>query len=183
MDKNGYKEIVGWAGMTLDEAVRDLQAAHADGLKRYITFNEVDLYSDTVTLDSAYLAVLGKTKAEYDQALADRVESYRKHKEAHERAIPELTKHWMEEGRKILNEKYWATWDECVPVRLNDLYEGMELGQSLEIIKMLNEGCALEDAKKVMSEQGHSGMSWGLMRAMVKTFCDRGTEFAEYTKL
>lgn len=32
---------------------------------------------------------------------------------------------------------------------------------------------------KVMKNQGHSGMSWGLMKSMIKTFCDCGNEFVE----
>lgn len=30
-----------------------------------------------------------------------------------------------------------------------------------------------------MRNQGHSGMSWGLMKSMIKTFCDCGDEFLE----
>ena len=88
-------------------------------------------------------------------------------------------KHWIEEGHKILDEKYWAEWDECVPIRLKDLYHGMELGCCLEVVKALNDGCELSQAIKIMENQNHSGMSWCLVRAMVKAFCDRGEEFSE----
>lgn len=30
-----------------------------------------------------------------------------------------------------------------------------------------------------MKNQGHSGMSWGLMKSMIYTFCDCGNEFVE----
>ena len=87
--------------------------------------------------------------------------------------------HWIEEGHKIIDQKYWEKWDRCVPIRLDDLYHGMELGCCLEIVQALNEGCELSHAIKIMEDQNHSGMSWGLVRAMVNTFCDRGAEFAE----
>ena len=67
-------------------------------------------------------------------------------------------------------------WDECVPIRLNDLYEGMELGSCLDIVKTINEK-SFKDAIEVMRNQGHSGFSWGLVRAMVKVFSDKGEEF------
>ena len=87
-------------------------------------------------------------------------------------------KYWINEGHKVLDKKYWADWDEIVPIRLDDLYHGMELVCSLEIIKALNDGCEFSHAIKLMEKQNHSGMSWGLVRAMIYHFCDRGEEFA-----
>ena len=37
-------------------------------------------------------------------------------------------------------------------------------------------------AKKEIENQNHSGMSFGLVCAMVKEFCSRGQEFVEYVK-
>ena len=91
-------------------------------------------------------------------------------------------KHWIEEGHKVIDQKYWKDWDKCVPIRLDDLYHGMELGCCLEIVNALNEGCELSHAIKLMEDQNHSGMSWGLVRSMVYHFCDRGEEFAERAK-
>nr|DAM39353.1 MAG TPA: hypothetical protein [Caudoviricetes sp.] len=66
----------------------------------------------------------------------------------------------------------------CVPIRLGDLYEGMELGQCLDIIKTVKDNSIVAGIE-VMKNQGHSGMSWGLMKSMIYTFCDCGNEFVE----
>ncbi len=83
-------------------------------------------------------------------------------------------------GHEILDEKYWAEWDEIVPIRVDDLYHGMELGACLEIIEPLNKGCTFEEVEKIIDNQGHSGWSYGLVLAMVAAFCDRGKEFRGY---
>lgn len=57
----------------------------------------------------------------------------------------------------------------------------MELGNCLDIVEALNNGCDLDEAKKIIDKQDHSGMSYGLVRVMVKSFCDRGEEFYTYT--
>lgn len=93
-----------------------------------------------------------------------------------------MTKEWIEKGNKILDEKYRDLWAECVPIRLDDLYQGFELGACLDIVKELNAGCDLEVAKGIIEKQGHSGMSFGLVCSMVKSFCDRGNEFASFVK-
>ena len=94
----------------------------------------------------------------------------------------ELTKEWIEKGNAILSEQYQEKWAKCVPIRLGDLYRGMELGATLDIVKELNAGCELEVAKKIIEGQGHSGMSFGLVCSMVKAFCERGNEFSNYVR-
>ena len=80
----------------------------------------------------------------------------------------------------MLAPPYWKLWERMVPIRLDDLYHGMELGCTLEIVKILNSGGSLNDAKKKIEDQGHSGMSFSLVCSMVRVLCDRGEEFVEY---
>ena len=70
-----------------------------------------------------------------------------------------------------------------MPIRLDDLYQGMELKCCLDIVSELNKGCSLDEAKTIIEGQGHSGMSFGLVCSMVKSFCDRGQEFVSYARL
>ena len=182
MDKN-YEKIDGWCSMSIDEAVKLLKQYHAEGKKVCMEFNGTMLYSDTVTVDSAYMDILGRTKAEHEQYMKEWHERQVREEEEYQKKIPELTKEWIEKGHAILDKKYWETWDECVPIRLRDLYHGMELGNCLDIVSALNNGCSLDEAKKIIGNQGHSGMSYGLVRIMVMTFCDRGEEFAKYVTM
>ena len=183
MNKDGkeYKEISDlWCN--LDEAVTTLIRYREKGELACFNFNGHMLYSDIVTLDSAYMEVCGRSKHEFEQERKKEMEEYQRQKEEHKKQIPRLTKEWIEKGHKVLDKKYWNKWDECVPIRLDDLYEGMELGDCLDIVSALNNGVKLEEAKKIISKQSHSGMSYGLVVAMVETFCDRGSEFAELAR-
>lgn len=146
------------------------------------SFNGEMLYSDIDDIDSAYKKITGKTKAEFDADREKEHLEYEERKRKHKEAIPELTKEWIEKGKAILAEKYHETWEKCVPIRLSDLYEGMELGATLDIVKELNVGCELQTAKEIIEGQEHSGMSFGLVCSMVKSFCDRGEEFASYAR-
>lgn len=89
---------------------------------------------------------------------------------------------WIEKGKKVLEKKYHNLWEEVVPIRLSDLYGGMELGACLEIVAALNSGSRLDMAKEILDKQGHSGLSYGLVVSMVISFCSRGSEFAKYLK-
>lgn len=176
-----YKEIKFW-GNTIEEAVKELWRYKNEGMLVYTDFNDTILYSDTVTMDNAYLKITGKTKAEFDKAQQDWRDNYEREEREHKAQIPKLTEEWKQKGREILTEDKWNYWDKIVPTRLDDLYHGMELGNCLDIVKILNNGGSLEEAKQEIEKQGHSGMSWGLVRLMVKEFCERGKEFAEYVK-
>ena len=173
-----YKEIEFGFG-DIESAVKELKSHK--GLVCG-SFNDQMLYSDIDDLDSAYKKITGKTKTEFDADRKAENDKYKEDQRKHEEAIPELTKEWIEKGEKILDEKYLELWNKCVPIRLGDLYQGMELEMCLDIVKELNEGCELGLAKAIIENQGHSGMSFGLVCSMVKSFCNRGAEFVEFVK-
>lgn len=174
-----YEEIEFDGGVNIESAIEEL--------KKYTypvcgLFNGKMLYSDVDDVNSAYVKITGKTKAESDAEQQKWHDEYKRKQKEHEENIPKLTEEWIDKGKLILNEKYIDLWIKCVPIRLSDLYHGMELGACLEIVEQLNAGCELETAREIIEKQGHSGMSFNLVRSMVKSFCDRGNEFADFVK-
>ncbi len=169
-------------GESIDKAISQLNKHRQNGELVYGEFNGQKLYSDIDDLDSAYQKVTGKTKAEFDAEMKAENDRYKEEKRKHEESIPELTKEWIEKGKSILDEQYHEKWAKCVPIRLSDLYQGMELGATLAIVKELNAGCKLDVAKTIIEGQGHSGMSFGLVCSMVKAFCNRGSEFVSFVR-
>ncbi|WP_226035686.1 hypothetical protein [Aquibacillus saliphilus] len=176
---NDYIKIDFHAGSTIEGAVRELLTYKENGYLAFGEFNGFKLYSDTVTVDGAYKEIIGKTKSEFDKSQQEWRERMDREDEKHKESIPELSKEWMRKGRRILSEDKWEYWDKIVPVRLGDLYHGMELGNCLDLVETLKTG-TLDDAKEKIENQGHSGMSFGLVCSMVREFSDRGTEFVEY---
>lgn len=179
-DNKNYRKIEFSLGCTVEDAVLKLLEYKENEELVCGNFNDHMLYSDTVTMDSAYIEIAGKTKEELDNDYKECRERIIREQEEHNAKIPKLTEEWIQKGHKILDEKYHEEWDKVVPIRLSDLYEGMELKACLDIIKPLNNGCSLEEAKEIIENQGHSGMSFSLVRSMVGCFCDRGKEFAEF---
>ena len=176
-----YEEIEFGFG-DISSAVEELSKYKERGELVFGVFNGQKLYSDVDDVDSAYLKIVGRTKAECDEASRKSKEEYKEQKIKHEAAIPQLTKEWIEKGNEVLDEKYHELWAKCVAIRLGDLYQGMELGNCLDIVKELNDGCELEVVKEMIENQGHSGMSFGLVCSMVRSFCDRGDEFIEFVR-
>lgn len=173
----GYRKIEFLIGNNIESAIKELKK-HNDLVCG--EFNGVTLYSDVDDLDSAYKKITGRTKAEFDEAERKRQAEYEREKLEHEKSIPRLTKEWIEKGKSILDKKYHEKWAECVPIRLGDMYRGMELGCTLELVEKINNGDDFEEIKNTFMNQGHSGMSFGLTCSMIKSFCDKGAEFVEY---
>lgn len=165
-------------GLSIIDSVELLHSkAKATGKKYFGEFNGHKLTSD-MTVDEAYVECIGKTFKEFKDEQEKMRQDLIRREEEHKKKIPELTKYWIKEGHKVLSQDKWGEWDRCVPIRLGDLYEGMELGQCLDIIKTVKED-SITAGIKVMKNQDHSGMSWGLMKSMIYTFCDCGNEFIE----
>lgn len=65
MENEKYERIDFSIGSSVKEAVSELLLFKEKGKLVSANFNGVTLYSDTVTLDSAYLAITGKTYEEF----------------------------------------------------------------------------------------------------------------------
>lgn len=180
MEDKKYEEIYFRAGVDLKTVVEDLLKYREEGKLVYTVFNTHKLYSDTVELESAYKQVTGKTYTEFKEMLERTIEENKERRRKYEEEMPKLIEYYQKRGKEVLDEKYIEEWNRVVPIRLDDLYEGMELKNSLEIIEMLNSGCTEKEAKDKMYEQGHSGMSYRLTLAIIDNFCDRGNDFKEY---
>ena len=178
MEKN-YRELNEWLS-PLERCVERLLEYKEKGELVKYEFNGHWLYSDTVTMDSAFLEVTGKNKADFDKEQEEWREKLRIESELAEKAAQENIPNWIERGHKLLSEDKWEEWDKIVPIRASDLYHGMELDNTLQIQEILKADYSeefFEKAKKCMEDQGHSGMSWSLVCAMIKEFCVHGEEF------
>ena len=65
MSNEEYRKIEFEGGATLEECVNDLLFLKKHGFKAFGIFNGYKLFSDTVTLESAYKEITGYTKEEY----------------------------------------------------------------------------------------------------------------------
>lgn len=153
--ENKYMEIDFDAGASIKECVDELLFFNSKGKKVFGTFNGVNLYSDTVTLDSAYKDITGLTKSQFDEKSKKELEEYKREEKEYKKNIPVKTEYWINEGKKVLHESKWFRWGNLVPISLNNIYRGMELGNCLDIIKILNEG-NFENAKLELEKQNHS---------------------------
>ncbi|WP_206459395.1 hypothetical protein [Anaerovorax sp. IOR16] len=176
-----YKEIDFIIGNTIEQAVNELLYYKRQGILACGTFNGHVLYSDTVSMDSAYLEIIGKTKNQFELEQKERREKQEKAEQEFKEALPQYIENWKDKGRKILSEDKWEYWDKIVPIRANDLYHGMELDNTLDIICSLKEN-NFKEAKEKFDKQGHSGMSASLVFSMVREFYDDGDKFVEYMK-
>lgn len=174
------KEIEFYAGENIENAWKTLLRASAEcGDTCYGMFNDKQILS-TDTLDEAYKKVTGLTKSELDEQERKEHEEYKRKEEEHIASIPEKTKEYCAAARGVIIEEQYDYWDKIVPIRLRDLYHGMELDATLEICKIMRDESLsrcerLDAAKKAFDDQGHSGMSAGLVLSMIKAFCPDGT--------
>jgi hypothetical protein len=68
MDKV-YEKVNLPLGSTIEEAVEILLSYQLKGNLAYTIFNGAVLYSDTVTINDAYIRILGMTKTEFDKRM------------------------------------------------------------------------------------------------------------------
>lgn len=172
------------AGTSIDGAVAELKMK-ANELKTacYCSFNGVELTSED-SVDDAYIKVTGKTREENDKEFEKFVEEYTRREEEHKARIPELTERYRKEAVGLVKEDKLEEWNKIVPIRLGDIYQGMEVVQTLDICKIMRDeetdyDTRLHNAYDLFMESGHSGMSAHLTATMIKEFCPHGEDVAD----
>jgi len=186
MEKENLKllEIELLAGSSIDDALANLKTeANNNNCITCANFNGKILYS-TDDIDIAYMKVTGKTKDAHDKNLEEKAEEYERKEKEHEAKIPELTEKYREMARGLVLDEELDYWDKIVPIRLGDLYHGMELEQTLDICRIMRDETLsyderLRKAYDLFMESGHSGMSAGLTAAMIRRFCPDGADVAD----
>lgn len=173
-------EIDFYSGCSIDEAYNTLQLASKKrgGIKCWGTFNAVVFYS-TDTLDECYLKATGLTREACLAKRKEQQDEYERAESAFKARIPELIDTYRAKARGVICEDKLELWDRIVPVRLNDLYHGMELDCCLTLVGLLNDsdGVHFDKAKEEFCNQGHSGMSGSLVLNMVECFHAYGARF------
>ncbi len=167
-------------GATLDEAYLVLQ----ENAPCYGKFNCHILYS-TDSLDDIYIRVTGKTKQEFDEYQRQQLEIHEKEEAEFKARIPKLIEEYKERARGIIPRESLELWDKVVPVRLGDLYHGMELDCWLDLISILNDESKSKDDRfkeclRLFIKQGHSGTSAWFVRSGLCRFHNLGRELADY---
>ena len=154
------KQITIPGGSTLEEAVEMLQKAKENGEQAYCIFNGTKLHSDTITLDSAYLEVTGKTKEEHDKFIKDSINNY--HKEEEERKKREDDYAKKIEAAKTGDN---TITKEKVVDGLKFIAENQNMSQEELIDGLIDLGCtfSLDDIKNQFPEEVSisSGMKEG----------------------
>lgn len=146
-------------------------------------FNDKYLLS-TDTLDEAYLRIVGKTKAQMDEARRKWMEEYNKREAEFKKRIPRLIDTYRKKARGLILEEMLEKWDEVVPIRLNDLYHGMELDEVLESCRIMRDESVgydkrLRKAYDRFMDSGHSGASAYLTASMLRAFCPNGDDLSD----
>lgn len=181
--KKQYKEIQLPALRYLSQAIEYVRTVNPNIIGTnlvYAMFNGHPIYSDNLDADEIYSRVCNNTGNKQKEIELD----YEKAEKEFQKKIPTLAKKYNALAKGVIADDKLDQWYEIVPVRLRDLYHDMELDATLEIIKELNKATDsnnhFAEAKNIFDKQDHSGLSYGLICAMLNMFAPNGVEFVKY---
>ena len=180
MEQSKLNKIEFSAGQNIESAYRDLQ----EYAPSYGEFNDHTIYSYE-TLDEIFQKIVGMTKDEYYKYAKEEEEKRQQELKTYKERIPELITYYKDKARGIIPENKLKYWDRIVPIRLNDLYRGMELQCLLDIITILNDENKTKEDRfnncyDLFYKQGHSGTSGMIVLSGLKQLHPLGYEFVDY---
>ena len=180
--KKQYKEIQLPPLRYLNQAIEYIRTVNPNIVGTnlvYAMFNGHPIYSDNLNVDEIYSRVCANGNKQKEVEL-----DYEKAEKEFQKKISTLTKKYNALAKGVIADDKLDQWYAIVPIRLRDIYHGMELDATLEIIKELNKATDsnnhFAEAKSIFNGQDHSGLSYGLICAMLNMFAPNGVEFVKY---
>lgn len=165
-----------YACFYLEGIVEGLEMEKVNGKRAYfdVEMSGQRLHSDSVTLDSAFMEVYGVPYTQFSTFSATK---YAYELNRAKIKIP----NWISAGKKLMYCERYDDWDKCVEKRVNDIYRGNDLDFALQIMKALDEGATIDEARKIFEKQCHIGTTKFVVRDIVFAFSPKGPEFWEAT--
>ena len=94
----------------------------------------------------------------------------------------DLIKEYINDSKKYVIPGKEEEWENVVEVRVNDLYGGIEVKNTIEILKEFVDNNNPVAAKKAFDDAGHSGMSASLVLSIISQIMKNGDEIVESIK-
>ena len=164
---------------SIEDVVEKLLKLKAAGKHVYCNYKGVKLYSDSVTIDYAYILIYGCTKAKWIEKLKkEEEENQKKLEEDRKRAIViENIPNIIESGKALIYPFRHEEWAKLVEADANGDYSGMITGVALEIMLAIEEEKPIEELVEMFKKQCDSGWSASLVRNIVMTYSRNGYPF------
>lgn len=115
-------------------------------------------------------------KINTEKTEAEKEEAKLKEKAKARKKIPA----WIEKGKKYIYKANIDRWIKCVNVRVDDMYNGMELDDALQIMKYLDKGVSFKKVERIFEEQNHSGFTYAIVKSIVLDFSKVGPAFIRF---
>lgn len=177
VQNKNLEEIQVSIGANLDETIERLLEDKNKGIHTYCIFNDHTLYSDTITVDSAYTEVLGCTREELEREILENKKRRMIEIKKAKKDVPNQIK----KGEELIYPFRYTDWEQTVKASAISIYHGLITEHALDIMEAIEEEMPVDEIVKIFDKQGHSGWSASLTRNIVMMYSKNGYPFYKAT--
>lgn len=177
----GYTEIFNFYDIDSMHKTIHIHKIDYPDKKFFASFNGIYFLSDDEDLTSEFMykTIIGQSREEYMQKREKSISEARQRDVDYKKFIAKRTSDLIKAGMEVLNKNYWEKWVDIVPVRVMDIYNGMDLEWFLELHQELSES-TFEHCKMIFETQGHSGMSASYTFSLIQHFAPQYIPFVRF---
>ena len=180
--KNGYFEILNF--LDIGQLWREICVQRKRGRKYFAVFNGKFIIlekDENITEDELYKFIIGKTKAEKEQADKEWLDEYQRKEREWNDKVPILIPVYTAGLKDVIDEKYHHLAEKYVSECLHSIYHEYLLESLIELLGF-SKGKTFEEIQKKLYEQEHSGMSYSIVINLFKNLSDKGREYFEWQR-
>lgn len=162
---------------TIEEAVSKLKKAHEEGKYAFVYIDGHILYSDNITLDSAYLTIKGKTRAQLEEVRQENRAKVLNQIMEERKSRGERIASLIDRGKEVIHPLKYNPWKNTVIKKIKGSYNGAEIEVALSIIEKLDKNGNIKEAIEIFEKNyGRSDFNDSVI-SLVFAFSTRGPEF------
>ena len=149
--------------------------------KFFTNFNGILFLSDDedLTADFMYQTITGKSRSERHKEYLESERRFSQRERDRKIFMTKRISDLIKSGIEVLDKSLWDDWIDLVPMRVFDLYNGMDLEWFLLLHERLTDS-TFEYCKAMFDKQGHSGHSASSVFMLLEKFTPNGKEFVKF---
>ena len=171
------KEIKIPHGENLDCVVIRLNEARKNGEHVFCKYHDVTLYSDNITLDSAYMEVYDCTREEFFLKIEEEIANATTWQKEREKWAEEKTAELIERGKSLMYPQRFKEWEQEMNNIQFLIYFGDDIEEALNIMEAIENGNPIEKIVEKYKDRRKNSFSDRVVRELVLKYSKNGNLF------
>ncbi len=180
--KINAQEMPVMVGETLESVVLKLEKFRKEGKSYFAVFNDQVLYSEDVTMDSAFQKCLHMSRQMYLYRYKQWLLSNNYSEDVIKTYVTSNLEEWINEGKKYIISTRSEDFELVCKGLANNVYSYMVIEQFIKVMELINKNFYFDDILDIIDSFNNNELNNNILLDLILNYTDIGPDFYTYSK-